>query len=192
MNVRLNDTDAICGLIARVKSGEQEALAELVAETYQDLRRLARGRLYGHVRPADIDTTSLVNEWYIRFVQAKGVDIQDRAHFMRYAAAVMRSVIVDEVRHRKAVRRGGDVVHEPLTIQLAEQASSSGEDDILRVHEALAELERLDARMAAVVEMRYFAGMSEAEIAEALDVSDRTVRRYWVKARLLLAEALAE
>ena len=186
----MDDKDTIADLVARMRSGESEARARLVTATYQDLRRLARQRLNADVRSAGIDTTSLVNEWYIRFAKAQHVDIASRAHFLRYAATVMRSVIVDEVRQRKAAVRGGDTVHEPLTITLAER-TPVGDEAILRVHEALEELAELDARMASIVEMRYFAGMSEPEIAAALEVSDRTVRREWVKARLLLAEALS-
>jgi RNA polymerase sigma factor (TIGR02999 family) len=108
---------------------------------------------------------------------------------MRYAARVMRSVIVDFARRRGAQRRGGGAPHTSLTFQVADGASA-GAREIVRVHEALEELAKLDARMAQVVEMRYFGGMNEPEIAEALDVAERTVRRDWVKARLWLAEAL--
>ena len=190
MPAGLEDEDAIAGLVARMKQGEPEARATLVTSTYEDLRRLARQRLNPGSRAAGIDTTALVHEWYIRFAQAQGVTIESRAHFLRYAATVMRSVIIDAVRQRKADCRGGGAPHEPLSVTLAERTPTR-EEDILRVHEALEEVARLDARLVSIVEMRYFAGMSETEIAEALGVSDRTVRREWVKARLLLAEALA-
>ena len=101
----------------------------------------------------------------------------------------MRSVIVDFARRRNAARRGGRAAHLTLTTQIGAQIPS-GEQEILRVHDALEELASLDARLAQVVEMRYFGGMTEQEIAEALGVTDRTVRRDWDKARLLLREAL--
>jgi RNA polymerase sigma factor (TIGR02999 family) len=108
---------------------------------------------------------------------------------MRYAARVMRSVIVDFARKRAAQRRGGGARHESLTLQIADGANA-GEREIMRVHDALEELAKLDPRMAQVVEMRYFGGMNEPEIAQALEVTERTVRRDWAKARLWLAEAL--
>jgi RNA polymerase sigma factor (TIGR02999 family) len=101
----------------------------------------------------------------------------------------MRSVVIDCVRERMAQRRGGGAAHVTLNTQVGDPAAD-GAAEIMRVHEALNELADLDQRMAQVVEMRYFAGMTEAEIAEALDVTERTVRRDWEKARLLLSEAL--
>jgi RNA polymerase sigma factor (TIGR02999 family) len=101
----------------------------------------------------------------------------------------MRSVIVDMARARQSERRGGDADHFTLNTSLGD-ATKQGEDEVLRVHEALEELGALDPRLAQVVEMRYFAGLTELEIGEALGVTDRTVRRDWEKARLLLAKAL--
>ena len=101
----------------------------------------------------------------------------------------MRSVIVDFVREKLAQRRGGDAVHVTLNSEIGD-AAGAGESEILKVHEALEELAQHDARLVQVVEMRYFAGMTEIEIAAALGVNDRTVRRDWQKARLLLADAL--
>lgn len=100
----------------------------------------------------------------------------------------MRSIIVDFARQRLTDRRGGDAAHVTFTVQLAD--SVAGEEEIVRVHEALDELAKVDERMAKVVEMRYFGGLTETEIAEALGVTDRTVRRDWEHARLFLAEAL--
>jgi RNA polymerase sigma factor (TIGR02999 family) len=134
-----------------------------------------------------LDTTALVHEWYLRFVSARRVQLEDRAHFMRYAGRAMRSVIVDFARRRNAGRRGGAQDH--ITLR-TDHGAGAGEAEILRVHEALGALEKLDARMASVVELRYFGGLSEAEIAEALAVTERTVRRDWQKARLWLAESL--
>jgi RNA polymerase sigma factor (TIGR02999 family) len=176
-------------LIRRAQRGDSAAADELMEATYRELRKLARARLRAGGRSVLLDTTSLVNEWYLRFVEADGAELQDRAHFMRYAARVMRSVIVDFARKRTAQRRGGGAPHESLTVQVADGASA-GEREIVRVHDALEELAKLDPRMAQVVEMRYFGGMNEPEIAQALEVTERTVRRDWVKARLWLAEAL--
>ena len=140
-----------------------------------------------------LDTTALVHESYLRFVAASRVRIEDRGHFMHFAARVMRSIVVDFIRERCAERRGGGVARIPLTsgADVMDPTTAGGESEILRVHEALDELGKLDPKLVRLVEMRYFGGMTEAEIAEALEISERTVRRDWEKARLLLAEALA-
>lgn len=166
-------------------------LDALYADAYRELRRLARARLHGGGRNTVLDTTALVHESYLRLAKQGEMAFEDRLRFMVYAGRVMRSVIIDLVRERQAERRGGDVAHVTLDTQLgAGLAPEAGEAEILRVHDALDELARLDARMAQVVELRYFAGMTEGEIAQALGVTDRTVRRDWQQARLFLAEAL--
>jgi RNA polymerase sigma factor (TIGR02999 family) len=179
----------VTDLLHRAQAGDAAAADALFTATYGELRRLARARLRGGGRSALLDTTSLVHESYLRFVGAGSLRLENRVHFMRYAARVMRSVIVDYARRRDARRRGGGAAHVDLTLQNLGSVAV-GARQILRVHEALEELAKLDARMAQVVELRYFAGMSEPEIAEALEVSVRTVRRDWEKARLWLAESL--
>jgi RNA polymerase sigma factor (TIGR02999 family) len=185
MENRLNLTE----LIHRAEKGDAEAVDALFAATYGQLHRLARARLRTGGRNTLLDTSSLVHESYLRFVGAGRLRLEDRVHFMRWAGRVMRSVIVDFARRRKAERRGGGMAHVTLTTQIG-AGIPSGEREILRVHDALDEMASLDARMAQVVEMRYFGGMTEPEIAEALGITDRTVRREWEKARLLLREAL--
>jgi RNA polymerase sigma factor (TIGR02999 family) len=134
-----------------------------------------------------LDTTSLVHEWYERFVRAGTLRIEDRAHFMRYAGRAMRTIIVDFARRRGAACRGGGAGR----LELTEAAGVvAGADEIVRVHEALGALAELDPRMVQVVELRYFGGLSEVEIADALGVNERTVRRDWEKARLWLTDAL--
>jgi RNA polymerase sigma factor (TIGR02999 family) len=164
---------------------------ELFAASYRELRILARARLSTGGRNTVLDTTALVHEAFMR-LSASGVErFPDRARFFVYAGKVMRSIIVDLVRERGAQRRGGDAVRVTLTGSVAEGAGlPGGEDYILRVHEALQALEKVDARMAKVVELRYFAGLTEGEVAEALGVTDRTVRRDWEQARLILAAEL--
>lgn len=161
----------------------------LFAATYDELRKLARSRLRDGGRSTLLDTTALVHESYLRFLNAGALRSGDRRAFFSYASQIMRSVIVDSVRERKAQRRGGDLVELTLDTQIAENLPC-GEDEILRVHEALLALEQSDPRLARVVEMRYFGGYSEEEIARTLDVAERTVRRDWDKARLLLLAAL--
>ena len=181
-------------LLRRAQSGDQDAFDAFFRTTYDDLRALARERLRRDQRGTFLDTTALVHESYLRFAAASRIRIEDRTHFLHYAARVMRLVVIDFIRQRQAERRGGDVARVPLTTRSAEALgdpkTGDGEDQILRVHEALEELGKLDDRLSRVVEMRYFGGMSEAEIAAALDVSERTVRRDWEKARLLLHKSL--
>ncbi len=136
-----------------------------------------------------LDTTSLVHESYLKLVGNAALAVEDRHHFFAYASRVMRSVIVDFARARLAERRGGDADHVVLDTGLSDKLAAP-ENDVLRVHEALEVLAEADERLAQVVEMRYFGGMTEVEIAEALGLSERTVRRSWEKARLLLMAAL--
>jgi RNA polymerase sigma factor (TIGR02999 family) len=176
-------------LIHRAQDGDRAAADALYASTYADLRRLARSRLRAGRRHTLLDTCALVHESYVRFVKAGQLRIEDRVHFMRWVAQVMRSVIVDFARSRVAARRGGGAASVPFNDELA--GAMTGEDEILSVHEALERIAAVDPRMTQVVEMRYFAGLSEPEIAQALGVTERTVRRDWHKARLLLREVLA-
>lgn len=156
---------------------------------YHELRRLARSRLAAGGRHTLLDTSALVHEAFMRMQRDGGVRVNDREHFMAYAATTMRAVVIDFVRRRCAERRGGGIEHVTLDTRAAEQ-SSADDDEILEVHEALQTLAGIDARLVRVVEMRYFAGSSDAEIAAALGISDRTVRRDWERARLMLAEML--
>ena len=177
-------------LSARAREGDRMALDRLFELLYPELRHIAHGRLARHVRDALIDTTALVHECYLKFAQAERLTPADRAHFLAYAATVMRSVIVDAARAAQTQRRGGpDAQHVTLDTGVAESVARP-EDEILDVHAALLELAKLDARLVRVVEMRYFAGMKDEEIAQVLNLTDRTVRRDWEKARLLLAKAL--
>jgi RNA polymerase sigma factor (TIGR02999 family) len=177
-------------LIHLARDGDRGAADALYDSLYGDLRRLARARLrVVGCRHTLLDTCSLVHESYLRFVRASRLHIEDRVHFMRWAAQVMRSVIVDFARRRLADRRGGGLAH--VAIDADDAAADSGEEEIVAVHQALERITAVDPRMTQVVEMRYFGGLTEPEIAQALGVTERTVRRDWHKARLLLREALA-
>jgi RNA polymerase sigma factor (TIGR02999 family) len=163
----------------------------LFAATYRELRLLARARLRGGGRNTLLDTTALVHESYLRLSRAGELQFPDRPRFLVYASRVMRSIIVDMVRQRQTDRHGGGAVHVTLTGDVADAAGlPADEAHIVLVHEALLELAKVDERMAKVVEMRYFGGLNDLEIAQALQVTDRTVRRDWEQARLFLAEAL--
>jgi RNA polymerase sigma factor (TIGR02999 family) len=176
-------------LIQQVGAGDVAARDQLFTTAYSELRKLARSRLRDGGRSTFLETTALVHESYLRFVKIGELRIEDRRAFFGYASKVMRSVIIDSVRERQAERRGGDLVELTLNTQISSELPS-GEAEILHVHEALLALEDIEPRLATVVEMRYFGGYSEVEIAEALGVTERTVRRDWDKARLLLMDSL--
>ena len=179
-------------ILHRAQQGDVAALEALFSECYPLLSRLARSRLRADERTPTLDTGSLVHEAYLRFVSAGRLQIEDSLHFRRWAARVMRSVVIDLARRRNAARRGGGVPRLTLSGDLPAAAAGGGEDLILRLHEALETVAAVDPRAAQVVELRYFAGMTEPEVAEALGVTDRTVRRDWQKARLMLGELLGD
>lgn len=181
----------LTALLVRAREGDAAAIDELFAESYPMLQRLARARLAGHRRTPTLDTGSLVHEAYLRFVSSGRLRIEDRVHFQRWVGRVMRSVIVDLARKRLTERRGGDAARIAVTSELPLTPDMRGQELVVRVHDALQNFPARDARAAQVVELRFYAGMTESEVAEALGVTDRTVRRDWEKARLLLAGMLS-
>jgi RNA polymerase sigma factor (TIGR02999 family) len=176
-------------LLGRIQAGDSAARDMLFAAAYGDLHRIARARLRDGGRNTVLDTTCLVHESYLRFVHVGELRAEDRRAFFAYASQVMRSVIVNSVRERIAQKRGGAGL--PLTLSTGLKSDvADDEGTVLAVHEALQDLEKADPRLAQVVQMRYFGGYSEKEIAETLDMTERTVQRDWEKARLILAAAL--
>ena len=181
--------DELTQLIHRAQAGDEGARERLFAVAYEDLRGQARAQLRNGGRNTLLNTTVLLHESFLRFQRAGRLAGTERGHFFAYAARVMRSVIVDFARQRQAERRGGDAVHVSMDAQLADNLHA-GEDEVIQINDAIEALESEDPRLVQVVEMRYFAGMTEVEIAAALGVTDRTVRRDWEKARMLLATLL--
>lgn len=167
-------------------SGDAEKYFPLL---YDELRRLAKSRLAAGGRSTVLDTHALVHEAFLRLQQAGHVALNDREHFLAYAATTMRSIVVDQLRRRRAERRGGDAAIVTLNTVVANELGTS-EDEVLEIHDALDTLGGIEPRLVQVVEMRYFAGLSDLEVARALGVTDRTVRRDWERARLLLAGML--
>jgi len=179
----------ITALLASAAAGDEQAAANAFTLLYDDLKKLAHAKLRRHQTITLLDTTALVHESFLKLVGNRALALGDRRHFFTYAARVMRSVIVDFARARLADRRGGGIHRVTLNTGIA-NALATPDMDVLRVSEALDVLAAADARLAQVVELRYFGGLTETEVAEVLQLTERTVRRDWHKAKLLLAAAL--
>lgn len=176
-------------LLRAAGTGNRQAADQVVALLYADLHRMARSRLRRSGEALVLDTTALVHESYLRLNQSAPMEFADRQRFLGYVSRVMHTVVVDLVRTAQTERRGGLGVEVTLNTQVGDSVAQK-EDEILRVHEAMEQLFAVNERLGQVVEMRYFAGLSEREIAEALGVTERTVQRDWQKARLVLSEVL--
>jgi RNA polymerase sigma factor (TIGR02999 family) len=180
----------ITTLLGSIRSGTSDANA-LFEMLYRELRSLAHKQSSRQSAPAGpaIHTTTLVHEAYLRFQSVGDLRVEDRRHFLAYASHVMRSIVVDHARSQLALKRGAGSA--PLTLNTDIASSVTASDaEVIRVHDALAELGALDERLGKVVEMKYFGGMTEEEIADVLEVSLRTVQRDWEKARLFLSATL--
>ncbi|MGC4059959.1 MAG: ECF-type sigma factor [Aquabacterium sp.] len=176
-------------LLAAAQQGQAEALDKLFELLYPELRRIAAARMRKTDERVMLDTTSLVHECYLRLLKLDELSLNDRGHFLAYAAKVMRSVVVDLAREQQAQRRGGDMAFVTLDTAVA-SGLPNGEHEVLHIHEALEALGEIDPRLVKVVEMRYFIGLDNTEIAQVLDVSTRTVERDWERARSFLFAAL--
>lgn len=181
-------------LTAEFDSLAQSALPirELFAKLHHELRHIARRHRGALQADSTLNTTGLVHEAYLKLSNAALVDIQDRAHFFSLAAQTMRQIIIDRARRSLAAKRGEGAVHVPLDdLELAEPDHSASEQ-ALAIHQALTLLEQHSPRLAETVTMRFFAGMTEDEIGDALDRDPATVRRDWAKARAWLHRALTD
>jgi RNA polymerase sigma factor (TIGR02999 family) len=179
----------ITSLLKAAAGGDRQSADQAFALLYADLQRLARSRMRRSGNMTMLDTTALVHESWLRFQGAGDAVFADQQHFMGYAARVMHSVVVDFVRTRSAARHGGDVEHVTLNTAIGDGLAQR-DDEILRVDEAMQQLAVADRRLHDVVELRYFGGLSETEIAAIIGVTERTVQRDWAKARLFLSSAL--
>lgn len=183
----MNAPTNLTQLINDALSGDADSAEAAFAHTYPELCRLARLRLNPTARGNTLDTGAVVHESFLRFSRLGELAVDDRAHFYRYASRVMRSVIVDLARQRGAVRHGGELQR----VEFDDQQRGNGNVDIVELHQALDQLATHDEKMASIVEMKYFAGMNESDIADALDITDRTVRRIWTRARIWLRAQLS-
>jgi len=184
----MTDTDDVRNLLAGVRqgrSGDWERLFDLV---YEDLRRIARHHLRGQ-RTGTLGTTAIVNEAYIRLAGAEG-PWEDRAHFFAVASRAMRQILVSQARRKLALKRGGGAGATELDDHHG--ATDPMIAEVLELDDALEQLAKLNERLARIVELRFFGDLTVEETAEALGVTDRTVRREWRKARSFLHDRLRE
>lgn len=170
-------------LLQNWMGGDEKALGDLVPLVYQELRRLAHRHMRSEAHNHTLQSTALVNEAFVRLVRSQPGELRDRVHFVAVASHLMRQILVDYSRSRRARKRDGG-----LRIDLDGLVNAPVADDsqIEALNDALEELTRLDERQSRVVEMKFFGGLTSAEIAQALGISLATVEREWAVARLWL------
>jgi RNA polymerase sigma factor (TIGR02999 family) len=186
----MSETAEITEWLDAARDGDRGELDRVLATLYQELHSMARRQLagqHGHT----LDATALVHEAYLKLVGRNTARFDDRAHFFAYAASAMRSVVVDYARQRLAQKRGGDL-HRVTDLPEDLEGGLRLDEDTLGLDTALTRLAAVDGRLAQVVELRYFAGLSEIEIASLLKRSERSIRRDWQKARLFLLASLKD
>ena len=176
-------------LLTELRTGGRESLDRLVPLVYRELRAIAHRRIAGRDRGRTLSTTALVHEAYLRLVDQSRSEWRDRVHFLAVASLAMRHVLVDRARARAALKRGGE--RKRLTLDEKEIGVDDQAGVMLELNESLDHLAQVEPRLARVVECRFFGGLTEEEIAEALGVTVRTVERDWAKARMLLRRALS-
>jgi len=178
-------------LLHAVLAGDQRALGKVFSVMYGELSHLARRQLRKGRNDITLDTTSLVHECYLRLVRAERLALHDRAHFLGYAARVMRSICIDCAREACAQRRSTGQALAIGPVDIPDQEALSTEESLL-LTTALQQLACTEQRLAAVVTMKYFSGFTDAEIAGKLGVAERTIRRDWQRARMLLSTNFGE
>lgn len=176
--------------LAAWQAGDEAALERLLPIVYEQLKSIAHRKLRHERAGHTLNTTALVHEAYVKLVDQTSIELSGRAHFFGIAARAMQQVLIDSARRFGTAKRGGGwqrIVLDDTTVSVEERA-----DALLALDDALARLARISARMSRVVQCRFFGGMTEAETAVALGVSERTVRREWLKAKLWLYSDLVE
>lgn len=177
-------------LLEAVRRGEPAAADRLFSTVYDELRRIARRERRRLTAGETLNTTAVVHEAYVRVLHDRDLPWESRAHLLGTAAVAMRRLLVDRARERQAIKRGGGIA----ALQLDDErdaAASLASDEVLALDEALGRLEQIDARLGRVVELRFFGGLSEAETGQVLGVTERTVRRDWLKAKAFLHAQLS-
>jgi RNA polymerase sigma factor (TIGR02999 family) len=184
-----SSANEITGLLHACANGEREAFDRLIPLVYDDLRAIAHNRLSRERPDHTLNTTGIVHEAYLKLVPQATATWRDRAHFFAVSSKVIRSLLIDHARERKAAKRGGGAIHLPIVDDL--QGEEPRTVDLVALDDALAKLGGMDARLERVVECRFFGGLSMQETAEALGTSLRTAEREWRRARAYLYQALS-
>jgi len=182
------DGHEVTVLLSQMAEGDSAAMGRLLPLVYAELRRRAGARMKNERRDHTLQPTALVHEAYMRMV-GDGVSPTNRAHFFALAATTMRRILVEHARRKNAEKRDGAWDRVPLNEGLIEGRSDV---DVLEINDALEKLKEFDERMARVVEMRFFGGLSVEEVEQVLDVNERTIKRDWRVARTLLVDALQD
>ncbi len=183
--------DDLTAVLRRVPDEGPAAFDSVLPLVYDELRRLAAANVR-RTPGTTMRATALVHEAYEKLVDQTRATYADRAHFFGVAAKAMRHILIDHARKRTAAKRGGDAHDFSLDdVPTVAQANGDRSGELLDLDHALSQLENLDPRMAKIVELRFFGGMEEEDIAQVLDCSPRTIRREWRKARLFLADAMS-
>lgn len=181
-------TQTLAAMIAAAEGGDRSARDLLFTTLYAELRRIARRELGRHGAPLSLGPTTVLHEAYIDMAGADAAAFPDRARFMAYAACVMRGLIIDRVRSRRALKHGGQF--RLTTLATGARDGSADAQELTRISDALDELAAFDRALAEIVDLKYFCGFSHAEIAAMHQVSERTVQRQWEKARIYLHRSL--
>ncbi len=180
-------------LLQLAAQGERGALDQVFAVLYPELRKIAHARLRSQGGVAHLATTALVHESFLKLIDSADLLLTDRKHFFAYAAKTMRNIIIDFAREQLAERRGGGAESLQLDTELANEVGGNAAGrTLIQVNDTLLALEAVDPTLAQIVEMRYFAGYSEVEVAELMGTSERTVRRQWEKARAFLLASMQQ
>lgn len=183
----LSPQEDVTTMLAALRGGDQGAFDRLLPLVYEDLRRRAHAQL-SRYRPGEtLSTTALVHEAYLKLAGSSALSFQDRVHFHAVASRAMRQLLVDYARRTTAEKRGGG---RAVSLEVDQFPDLTRADELVALDEALGELQRLDSRLAQIVEMRFFGGLSVEETGELLGLSPRTVKRDWRKARALLYDLI--
>ena len=173
----------ITELIGKARAGDQQASEQLFASLYDELRRLATSQLRGDNA---MRATSLVHEAYLKLANHGALEVNDRGHYFAVAARVMRQIVIDHVRSRASLRRGGDIQFSTLDTTAMQAAAQDRDEEVLALDAALGNLAAVDVNLAALVEMRFYAGLELREIASVQERSERSLKRDWRRARAFL------
>jgi len=179
-------SNEVTQLLAELRDGDASASTRLYSLLYPEIKRLARSRLYAAGGVTSLNTTALVNEGFLRMAEREGMAGESRVQFFAYVGKVLRSVVLDFLRAESAEKRGGNQVQ--VTLSQADSIAATGRDNWFLLDQALEQLKTIDYALYELVELRYFAGLTVADIAALRKVATRTVDRDWVKAKALLEE----